>query len=441
MRTTDKDVIGQWLVEQLGKVCAISTSEIAWDDFFSDLGLSSSEAATLAGDFERWLETELPVTLFYDCDSIRKVVEYVSTTTSGSVPRSPSPTARALPLQEPIAIVGMSCRFPGAQNLSEFWELLTSCKDAISEVPPTRWDLDAVYDPVIGTPGKMNTRYGGFIPDIEEFDADAFGIAPREAERMDPQQRAMLEVAWEAFEDAGLNRDTVRGDRIGVFVGLSNQEYRDRQFSDRCSIDAYAGTGNSASITANRISYFFDLRGPSLSIDTACSSSLTAIHMACQSLRSGESRATLAGAVNLMLTPEFTIIFSQAGLLSSDGKCRTFDADANGYVRGEGAAALVLKTYSQAQADGDRIYGLIRGSAINQDGRTLALTTPNRAAQEAMLEAAYEAAAISPADVDYVEAHGTATPIGDVIEVAALSAVLQQGRPADRKCLIGSVKT
>ncbi|WP_460930938.1 SDR family oxidoreductase, partial [Oleiagrimonas citrea] len=441
MRAIEKDFIGQWLVEHLVEIIGCKTSEISWDDSFADLGLSSSEATGLAGEFERWLETELPVELFFDHRSIREVVEHVSTIGNGLSKRSFSPKPAALPAQEPIAIVGMSCRFPGAQDLEGFWELLSSGTDAIAVVPSERWNLDDVYDPVAGTPGKMNTRHGGFISDIEEFDAAAFGIAPREAERMDPQQRAMLEIAWEAFEDAGLNRQAVRGAPIGVFVGLSNQEYRDRQFSDRCSIDAYAGTGNSASIAANRISHFFDLRGPSLSIDTACSSSLTAIHMACQSLRSGESKIALVGAVNLMLSPEYTIVFSQAGLLSPDGKCRTFDADANGYVRGEGAAALILKPYSKAQEDGDRVYGLIRGSAINQDGRTLALTSPNREAQEAMLTAAYEAAGISPGEVDYVEAHGTATPIGDVIEVAALSSVLQQGRSVDNKCLIGSVKT
>src|SRR5581483_1864323 len=227
----------------------------------------------------------------------------------------------------------------------------------------------------------------------------------------------------------------------GVFIGVSNLEYREHQFRDPLRIDAYAGTGNSASIVANRISYCFDLRGPSLSIDTACSSSLSAIHLACQSLHNGEAQTALVGSVNLMLGPEYTIVFSQAGLLSPDGKCRTFDAGANGYVRGEGVAAIILKPQAQALADGDRICGLIRGSAVNQDGRTLALTAPNRAAQEAMLTSAYAAAGVSPAEIDYVEAHGTATAVGDVVEVAALSAVLRRDRPFERKCLTGSVKT
>src|SRR6187402_2622943 len=269
MRNTEVDVVGQWLVDRMAEITGIASPKISWDDSFADFGLSSSEAASLTGDFERWLGVELSVTLFYDYGSIREVATYISTMGSEPAARVEQPAVSTLPPQEPIAIVGMSCRFPGARDLAEFWELLSSGTDAISEVPAARWDLDKVYDPVIGTPGKMNTRHGGFIPGVEEFDAGAFGIAPREAERMDPQQRVMLEVAWEAFEDAGLDRQSVRGSHTGVFVGLSNQEYRDRQFSDRCSIDAYVGTGNSASITANRISYFFDLRGPSLAIDTA----------------------------------------------------------------------------------------------------------------------------------------------------------------------------
>src|ERR1041385_4361781 len=225
---------------------------------------------------------------------------------------------------EPIAIVGMACRFPKARNTQEFWDLLRLGVDAITEVPTSRWNADEFYDPTPGALGKMNTRHGGFIADIDKFDAEAFGISPREAERMDPQQRVLLEVAWEAIEDAGMNRKIIKESQTGVFVGLSNMEYRNLQFSDPKQIDPYAGTGNSASIVANRISYYFDLRGPSLTIDTACSSSLTALHLACQSLRNGESKIALVGAVNLMLSPEFTIIFSQAGLLSQIGRasCR-----------------------------------------------------------------------------------------------------------------------
>ncbi|HEY9712766.1 MAG TPA: type I polyketide synthase, partial [Chroococcales cyanobacterium] len=362
MRKEQLSEICAWFSAKLSEVTGRVDLDIALDDTLSDFGLSSCEAASLTGDLERWLRIELPPNFLYDHCTVRQIAGYVLSArrSSEETNRAMSPTAT----HEPIAIVGMACRFPGARNPDEFWELLSGGVDAISEVPRSRWDVEAFFDATPGKPGKMNTRYGGFIADIDKFDAAAFGISPREAERMDPQQRLLMEVSWEALEDAGLTRQSVRGSEMGVFVGLSNLEYRSRQFSDPLQIDAYAGTGNSASIVANRISYYFDLRGPSLTIDTACSSSLSAMHLACQSLRSGESAAALVGSVNLMLTPEFTIVFSQAGLLSPDGKCRTFDADANGYVRGEGAAAILLKTHARALADGDRIYGLIRASAI-----------------------------------------------------------------------------
>ena len=276
---------------------------------------------------------------------------------------------------------------------------------------------------------------------MDEFDADFFGVSPREATPMDPQQRLLLEVAWEALEDAGQAPERLAGSATGVFVGIATNDYGRLGRGDDQPGEVYRITGNAASIAANRLSYLFDFRGPSLAIDTACSSSLVAVHLACQSLRSGESTLALAGGVNLILSPAIADSFRQAGMLAPDGRCKTFDARADGYVRGEGAGVVVLKPLAQALADGDSIYAVIRGSAVNQDGRTNGLTAPSRQSQEAVLRAAYRQAGIAPGQVDYVEAHGTGTYLGDPIELKALGAVLAEGRPAGRRCLVGSVKT
>ncbi len=320
----------------------------------------------------------------------------------------------------------------------------TCCKggiDAIGEVPADRFSLDEYYDSDPAAAGKIVTRFGGFIDHVDQFDAHFFGISPREAARMDPQQRVLLEVAWDALEDAGQVRDRLAGTNTGVFIGISNNDYGRIQFNDLNRIDAYAGTGNALSIAANRISYVFDFHGPSLAVDTACSSSLVAVHQACNSLRSGESTLALAGGVNLILSPAITINFSKAGAMAPDGRCKTFDARANGYVRGEGAGVVVLKPLAQALADGDPIYAVIRGSAVNQDGRSNGLMAPNPHAQEAVLRAAYLSAGVAAADVQYVEAHGTGTLLGDPIEAKALGAVLALDRRPNSPCLIGSVKT
>ena len=313
--------------------------------------------------------------------------------------------------------------------------------DAITEVPAERFDLHAFYDPDPAAPGKMNTRWGGFLEQVDQFDPHFFGISPREAARMDPQQRLLLEVAWEALEDAGQAAERLAGTQTGVFIGISNNDYGRIQFGDPHRIDAYAGTGNALSIAANRISYLFDLRGPSMAIDTACSSSLVAVHLACRSLWNGESNLALAGGVNLILSPAITINFTKAGVMAPDGRCKAFDARANGYVRSEGAGVVVLKPLSRALADGDPIYAVVRGSAVNQDGRSNGLMAPNPLAQEAVLREAYRRAGVSPGDVQYVEAHGTGTLLGDPIEVSALGAVLGIDRPPERPCAVGSVKT
>ena len=286
----------------------------------------------------------------------------------------------------------------------------------------------------------IDTRWGGFIKDVDKFDPAFFGISPREATRMDPQQRLLLEISWEALENAGLTLDQLRGTQTGVFIGISSFDYARLQFADPDLIDAYAGTGNAHSVAANRLSYLFDLRGPSLAVDTACSSSLVTTHLAIRSLRSGESDLALAGGVNLLLTPELTITFSQARMMAADGRCKTFDAAADGYVRGEGCGVLVLKRLSDAERDGDPILAILHGSAVNQDGRSNGLTAPNTFAQQAVIQQALQDAGIGPADLDYIEAHGTGTPLGDPIEIQSLRAIMD---PAGREqpLPIGSVKT
>jgi malonyl CoA-acyl carrier protein transacylase len=342
---------------------------------------------------------------------------------------------------EPIAIIGIGCRFPGASNPEAFWELLRDGRDAISVVPPDRWNIDTLYDPEPGTPGKMNTRHGGFLDQVEGFDAAFFGISPRETAHMDPQQRLVLEVAWESLENAGIVPATLAGSQTGVFIGCGSYDYGVLLTRDLKRIDAYAGTGLTIGIAANRLSYLLDLRGPSLAIETACSSSLVAVHLACQSLQNKESNLCVAGAVSLMLSPEQTVTYSQAKMMADDGRCKTFDASANGYVRGEGCGIVILKRLSDAIAQKDPILAVIRGSAVNQDGLTNGLTAPNGPSQQAVIRQALSNAGVMPAQVSYIEAHGTGTALGDPIEMKSLKAVLMPDRPLDQPCWIGSVKT
>lgn len=342
---------------------------------------------------------------------------------------------------EPIAIIGMGCRFPRANGPDEFWQLLHDGVDAISEVPPDRWDADELYDADASAPGKMITRWGGFVDDVDRFDREFFGISPREASAIDPQQRLLLEVTWEALEDAGQVAEALAGTDTGVFVGVSSYDYALLQASRLDSIDAYWGTGVALSVTANRISYALDLRGPSLAVDTACSSSLVALHTACQSLWSGQSRLAIAGGVNMILSPAFGINFTKAGVMAPDGRCKTFDADADGYVRGEGAGVVVLKPLERALADHDPIRAVIRGGAVGQDGRTNGLMAPNGRSQEDLLRAAHRHSGVASGDIDYVEAHGTGTLLGDMMEAQALGNVVGQDRPPERPCVIGSVKS
>jgi len=343
---------------------------------------------------------------------------------------------------EPIAIIGLACRLPGGLDLAAFWRTLVEGRDAIREIPPERWDIEAFYDPDPDAPGKMNTRWGGLIDAADCFDPTFFGISPREALSIDPQQRLLLEVAWHALEQAGIAPDRLTGSLTGVYVGLSTHDYAEI-LGDRASadwIDAHASLGNSAAVAAGRLAYTLGLQGPAMVVDTACSSSLVAVHLACQALRTGEIGLALAGGVNLTLRPELTIGFSKARMMAADGRCKTFDAAADGYVRGEGCGVVVLKRLSDALATGDRIEALIRGSAINQDGRSNGLTAPNGPAQVAVIRAALANAGVEPAQVSCIEAHGTGTALGDPIEARALTTVFG-GERVTTPPAVGSVKT
>ncbi len=343
---------------------------------------------------------------------------------------------------EPVAIVGLGLRIPGGvDDAGSYWRLLRDGVDAITGIPPTRWSLEQFYDEDVSKPGKMTTRFGAFLDDVDRFDAAFFGISPREATSMDPQQRLLLETTWEAIENAGQSPEKLLGTQTGVFIGISNNDYFRMVIKDLEKIDTYAVTGGMFSVASGRIAYLLGLRGPALSIDTACSSSLVAVHLACQSLRKKETDMALVGGVNLILTPEANINFSKAGMMAADGRCKTFDARADGYVRGEGCVVVVLKRLADAQAARDHILAVIRGSATNQDGRSNGLTAPSGPSQEAVIRSALRSAGVQPHQVNYVETHGTGTSLGDPIEVDALGAVYSQERDPANPLHIGSVKT
>ncbi|MFB1483785.1 SDR family NAD(P)-dependent oxidoreductase [Corallococcus sp. RDP092CA] len=351
--------------------------------------------------------------------------------------------ANARARSEPIAIVGMGCRFPGADDPESFWRLLHQGREAVGPIPADRWDVDAYFDPDPERPGKMYTRSGSFLKDVDQFDPLFFGISPREAASLDPQQRLLLEVCWEALEGAAQVPSRLAGNRVGTFVSIGQSDYSLFQLlsSDPTRITAWAGTGSGLSFAAGRLSHTLGLHGPSLVVDTACSSSLVAVHLAIQSLRSGECRMALAGGVQLVLSPEVMLFLSRARALSPDGRCKTFDASADGYGRGEGCGVVVLKRLSDALQDEDEILAVIRGSAVNHDGPSSGLTVPNGLAQQALIRQALESARVRPGEVGYVEAHGTGTRLGDPIEFEALGAVFGPARPPDQPLWVGSVKT
>lgn len=344
--------------------------------------------------------------------------------------------------REPLAIVGIGCRLPaGATTPAEFWDVLKQGRCGLREVPPDRWNVDLLYDENPGAIGRARTKWGGFIDGIRDFDAEFFGISPREAEAMDPQQRQLLMVVWEAFENAGIPAERVKGSNAAVFVGVSGTDYTQIQRFRRTAENVHAGTGGAMSIIANRISHKFDLKGPSASIDTACSSSLVATEMACNAVWNGTSDFAIAGGTNALLDPGVFINFSKANMMSPTGRIRTFDANADGYVRGEGAGAVIIKRLSQAIEDGDHVYAVIRGTCVNQDGQTSTITVPSAEAQADMLAEACRRAGLTPSDVDFVESHGTGTPVGDPIESHAIGKVFGVERNRRRPIIVGAGKT
>jgi acyl transferase domain-containing protein len=421
---------------------------------FFELGMDSFSLSDFVKALEHHFEVELDAGAGINHPTIDRLSEHISELIAQRAGRAeaeePAPVASRppqavqrhhVPAAEPIAIVGMACRLPGADGLAEFWRLLISGVDASSEIPTDRFDGAALLARGAVTPGTIVTNRGCFLSQVDGFDHGFFRISAHEARSMDPQQRLFLEVAWEALDDAGISTTELPGSRVGLYVGLNTTDYMQMVTRNAADIDLYYGTGNSFCGTAGRLSYFLGVRGPSIAVDTACSSSLTAVHLACQALRAGEAALAIAGGANVITNPTVYLAMSAAGALSPDGRCKTFSADADGYGRGEGAGAVVLKTLSCAQADGDRIYAILRGSAVNHNGASGGLTVPSAQAQEEVITDALERAGIDPTDVDYVEAHGTGTRLGDGIELTALAAALRTGRPTDRPLLVGSVKT
>jgi acyl transferase domain-containing protein/acyl-CoA synthetase (AMP-forming)/AMP-acid ligase II/SAM-dependent methyltransferase/acyl carrier protein len=421
-----ESAVCDWLVAWLGRHLKVPAQQIDVYKPWSAYGMGSLAVSTLAADLQEWLGRSLSPTLLYSAPTIDSLARVLSRESAADV--SP-PTAA--PAQEPlpIAVVGIGCRFPDAHGPAEAWRVFREGRCVIGELPDGRW---------AHSPEEAVTTRGGYLADVQCFDAPFFGIAPREAVFVDPQHRLLLEVAWEALEHAGIPADALAGCPVGAFVGISTNDYSRLLLAHGGAADAYAGAGNAASMAAHRLSYHLDLHGPSVAVDTACSSSLVAVHLACQSLRLGECEVALAGGVNLMLSPELTEVLSRGGMLSPAGLCRTFDAAADGYVRGEGCGVVVLKPLPAALRDGDRVLAVLESSAINQDGKSNGITAPNGARQAELIRRVLQLAGRTAADVSCIEAHGTGTALGDPIEFEALHVAL---RGAVTPCALASVKT
>lgn len=443
-----KKLMTDYLREVVAEVTRVDAAEIREDAGFFDLGMDSLMAIELRRRLEQAVGREIPATLAMDYPRLSDVADHLlgdvlglsEQASAGSAPQLASLAKGGT--DEPIAIVAVSCRFPGAPDPEAFWEVLSGGVDAIREVPEDRFDIDEFYDPDPETPGKIYSRFGGFLDGIDGFDPEFFGISPREAVWIEPQQRLMLETAWEGLERAGYAPANLRGSRTGVFVGVAANEYAHLLSAESVDkIEPYFITGNALNAISGRVAFALGLEGPAVAVDTACSSSLVAVHQACQALHSGDCDLALAGGVNVLLSPVTIIAASRARMLSPVGRCKTFDASADGYVRSEGCGILVLKRLSDATRDGDRVCAVIPGSAVNQDGASSGLTVPNGGAQQRLIGGALARAGLAGGDVDYLEAHGTGTPLGDPIEVQAAGAVYGAARDADRPLLIGSVKT
>ncbi|HEY8981037.1 MAG TPA: aminotransferase class I/II-fold pyridoxal phosphate-dependent enzyme [Streptomyces sp.] len=432
----DAEAVEAWLVEKVAARLGLPADAVDVTRPLASLGLDSQRTVSVLDELGSAMGRKVSLGVGFDHPTIRTVA--VRLAQGDEPPADETPTVTAADgtsaetgRDEPIAIIGLGCRFPGAPGPESYWRLLVDGRDAVTEVPPSRWEAGQVNAP----------GFGGFLDRIDEFDARFFGMSAREAVRTDPQQRLLLETAWQTVEDAGLDPTGLAGGATGVFVGISSHDYAERPMSRPDAVDVQSVAGNAHSIAANRLSYTLDLRGPSLALDTACSSSLVAVHLACESLRRGECDTALAGGVNVMLDPDLGVAFSASNMLSPQGRCRTFDDSANGYVRGEGVGLVLLKPLSAAIADGDRIHAVIKGAATGHGGRSNGLTAPRGSAQQDVIERALAQAGLRGEEIDYVEAHGTGTSLGDPIEWEALAAAYGSRRTPDSPCLVGSVKT
>lgn len=435
-----------WLRDAIADVLDLEPDAVDPDRPLTELGLSSRDAVGLVGDLEDHLDRDLDATLVWKTPTITLLARRLVHGDDAVPAAAPSPAAMPADAADDdgdrIAVVGLGCRLPGGTHGPQaLWDLLLDGTDATGEVPEGRWEQFTPADPAAQALVDATQRRGGFLDDVAGFDAEFFGITPREAELMDPQQRMLLEVAHEALVHAGIAPSSLRGSATGVFVGMCANEYSHLTTADLARIDAWTSTGSALSIAANRLSYLLDLRGPSMTTDTACSSSLVAVHQATRAIADGEIDQAVVGGVNLLLAPAITINFELGGALAPDGRCKPFSEDADGIVRAEGCGVVVLKRLRDARRDGDRVLAVIRGSGVNSDGRSNGMMAPNPLAQEALLRDVYTRAGIDPTGVDYVEAHGTGTLLGDPIEAGALAAVLGAGRAADRPLLLGSIKS
>ncbi|MUL82609.1 MULTISPECIES: type I polyketide synthase [unclassified Mycolicibacterium] len=440
-----KKLLTDYLRDAVAEVTRVDSSEIREDAGFFDLGMDSLMAVELRRRIEQGVGAEIPITLVMDYPRLSDVADYLLGEVLGlneQAKSAPQPVSATTRTDGPIAIVAVSCRFPGAPNPEAFWEVLSGGVDAIQEVPEERFDIDEFYDPDPEAAGKTYTRFGGFLDGIDGFDPEFFGISPREAVWIEPQQRLMLETVWEGLERAGYAPSALRGSRTGIFAGVAANEYAHLLSSESIDkIEPYFITGNALNAISGRVAFALGFEGPAMAVDTACSSALVAIHQACQALHSGDCDLALAGGVNVLLSPVTVVAASRARMLSPVGRCKTFDASADGYVRSEGCGVLVLKRLSDAERDGDRICAVIPSSAVNQDGASSGLTVPNGGAQQRLIGTALARAGWAGGDVDYLEAHGTGTPLGDPIEVQAAAAAYGNSRDADRPLLMGSVKS